>query len=317
MPDSPFRRRLSSLVSEKKFKCRDFLIIPTGGGMPNAMVAGLFGPLRYIVTTDGLLNYLSPDECIAVFGHEIGHAVHKHLWGLLFTVIGFGCVFWMIGENLTENVSPENLTNLSLFLLGLILYLRFGLGYISRQFERQADLYGAFETSTPEKMSGSLAHIADITGMGRNSNGWLHYTINQRIEFLEKAVDNPKLVKFHNIKARVLLITIVIISSLLLTTCAIMMHREATYIKAYYQAQVLYNKDEKEQAMELYKKSLYSKDNKRNADTHNRIAVILQELGQDKNYDKIIMHLKMAVELEPDNKIYLSNLKKTLSVKNE
>ena len=44
------------------------------------MIVGLLPRVRYVIFTDRILEELPPDELDAVFGHEVGHAKHGHIW---------------------------------------------------------------------------------------------------------------------------------------------------------------------------------------------------------------------------------------------
>ena len=62
------------------FRYRDIIVWPTGNTVANAAVMGFWGPLRYVVVTDGLLNDMSEEQVQGVFGHEVGHIRGHHLW---------------------------------------------------------------------------------------------------------------------------------------------------------------------------------------------------------------------------------------------
>src|SRR5262249_61806985 len=69
-----------ALAKRLHFRCSDFLLWPTHGAAANAMIVGLLPRVRYVIFTDRILEELPPEELDAVFGHEVGHAKHGHIW---------------------------------------------------------------------------------------------------------------------------------------------------------------------------------------------------------------------------------------------
>src|SRR5205085_3575288 len=80
LPEGPIRDRLLACARRLRFRCSDILVWNTRGGVANAVVAGIVPQLRYVVFTDRLTAELTPDELEAVFGHEIGHVKHHHMF---------------------------------------------------------------------------------------------------------------------------------------------------------------------------------------------------------------------------------------------
>jgi STE24 endopeptidase len=113
--------------------------------MGNAAVMGLIPQVRYILLSDLLLESMTDQEVEAVFAHELGHIVHRHLaWYVVMVIIlmlgmSIGEIF--LNDRLTHlhlNVDPDVTTNV----VGVgIFFLVFG--FLSRRFERQADVYAA------------------------------------------------------------------------------------------------------------------------------------------------------------------------------
>jgi len=91
LPDSPIRRRLENLCRRAKIRYRDILVWKTSNSLGNAMVMGLFPRVRYILMSDLLLERMTDDQIEAVFAHEMGHVVHRHLWWIVaYLVLFFG-----------------------------------------------------------------------------------------------------------------------------------------------------------------------------------------------------------------------------------
>jgi Zn-dependent protease with chaperone function len=155
LADSPLRRRLEAMCHEAKLGYREILLWRTGGTMGNAAVMGLFGRVRYVLLSDLLLETMTDQQIEAVFAHELGHVVHKHLWWfVLFAIIA---MLFMAGpgEQVMAHVqqwyvdvhhhSLDSWDTLSGLVGGVLFFGLFVLafGYLSPRFERQADVYAA------------------------------------------------------------------------------------------------------------------------------------------------------------------------------
>jgi len=157
MPHGPVRDRLEALAKRLNFRCTDFLLWPTHGTAVNAMIAGLLPRVRYVVFTDRILEDLPPDELDAVFGHEIGHAKHGHIWlyaaFLILSLLMLGALVTFLLQQIHNAQSEEwvrfrnqlELLDTWLLLPPVVLvasYLFVVFGALSRRCERQADLFG-------------------------------------------------------------------------------------------------------------------------------------------------------------------------------
>ena len=112
----------------------------------NAMVMGLFPQIRYIFLSDLLLETMRDDEIEAVFAHEMGHVAHRHLWwyGLFFIglmLLTAGPVLSLLAQ--IPQVGRDQ--DLQAQIAALAQLLMFGplFGFLSRRFERQADVFAA------------------------------------------------------------------------------------------------------------------------------------------------------------------------------
>ena len=156
-PDWPLRARMDALCRRAGLRYRDILLWRTNSSMGNAMVMGLFPQVRYIFLSDLLLETMRDEEIEAVFAHEIGHIVHRHMWWYvvvmaLLMLISAGPLALLIdqipGLQISSGLSrarelelisrqEQVLTVLGLGFFGLCF------GFLSRRFERQADVYAA------------------------------------------------------------------------------------------------------------------------------------------------------------------------------
>jgi len=149
MPAGRVRDQLTAVAERLNFRCTDFLLWPTHGAVANAMIVGLLPRVRYVVFTDRILEELPPDELDAVFGHEVGHARHGHIWlytgFLALSLSVLAALLLFLGQQL-DRVTPVPrayatwLGLVPVLLLASYMFVVFGL--LSRRCERQADVFG-------------------------------------------------------------------------------------------------------------------------------------------------------------------------------
>ncbi len=145
LEDGPLRRRLEEMCKASKMRCRDILIWRTHSNVGNAAVMGLIPQMRYVLLSDLLLETMTDEQIEAVFAHEMGHVVHRHMaWFVLFfaTIMTSmnGAIVWLqqhdVARQLPEWSQPILVAGGFFWVLGLF-------GFLSRRFERQADVYAA------------------------------------------------------------------------------------------------------------------------------------------------------------------------------
>lgn len=139
----------------------------------NAMLAGL-GSTRRVLLGDTLLQNFTEDEITAVFAHEVGHHVHRHmrkmLFGMLF--VSFG-VFWVtdlalrgwLGGSLA--VTPDY-AQIPVWTFPFFIFAMTVIGQIlepfqnalSRKFERQADAYAVSHCGAPSALRSAFIKLA-------------------------------------------------------------------------------------------------------------------------------------------------------------
>jgi STE24 endopeptidase len=142
------RTRLENLCKRSGLRYRDILLWQTNNTMANAAVMGIVPRWRYILMSDLLLETMTDQQIEAVFAHEVGHIVHRHMaWYIVFFLIfmfaaaGPGTLVQNHLSALIELPAqlPFDLVTLTLGLAGFLLVF----GYLSRRFEQQADVYAA------------------------------------------------------------------------------------------------------------------------------------------------------------------------------
>lgn len=208
---------LKKFLKERGFRHAGLLSWPVFEG--RVMTAGIMGVVpryRYLLVTEALMEILSVEELKAVLAHEMGHAKYRHLLFYIFfffgfMVISFGLLdilhYFLLTQsfvmNLLQRSGPESSTLfyvfLSLpFLLIMIIYFRYIMGFFMRHFERQADLYSAAAMGTPLPTISSLEKIAALSGKIRDLPSWHHFSIKERVDFLWRTTHDTALRKKHN-----------------------------------------------------------------------------------------------------------------------
>ncbi|TWI66971.1 Zn-dependent protease with chaperone function [Desulfobotulus alkaliphilus] len=221
LPPGPLRHRIEKVLQDTKTGFKDILIWPLFGG--RMLTAGIMGPwkkFRYILVTPALLQHLYPEELEAVIAHEAGHAHYRHLIFYVFILAGFLLVSWffldflyqllVLGPGLMllsffSFLSPAALaTALGIFitLTLFILYFRFLFGYFMRHFERQADAFAFRVQGTARHLIQTFHTLSNMTGQNPDKPNWHHFSISQRIRFLEKCEKNPELAILHDRQVR-------------------------------------------------------------------------------------------------------------------
>jgi len=195
-----------------------------GGTMITAGVMGLVGRFRYILVTPALLYSLNDDEIDAVMLHEIGHVQKYHMVFYLFFFAGFIACNFVFFEpvmlllyiiepvyKLFEFVGvPKNTAHpilISTTLIGFfILYFRFVFGFFMRNFERQADLHIYQFTNDASPLISTFYKIASLSRQSIDKPNWHHYSIGQRVRFLEKCQTIPAMRQGHHSKVKKLIV---------------------------------------------------------------------------------------------------------------
>jgi len=215
LPDSPLKQRLLALCRKANFQCRDMKIWHVMKHALTAAIIGISPKTRYVMFTESLLKRFPDDEVEAILAHEIGHSHHKHL--LLYPFILFGMFVvstlftFCLGESIADALGfhalryPSPLwgvvSPLAIFLphaLIIFLYFRFAFGFFSRNFERQADLHVYRVGIDPTHLINALNRVAVISGHSHKESSWHHYSIPDRVQFLENAADDPSRIDKHH-----------------------------------------------------------------------------------------------------------------------
>jgi len=219
LPDGPLRHRLVRICDRIGLRYREILLWHTHGLAINAAVMGFIGPLRYILVSDALLETMDDEQIEAVFGHEAGHVRHRHLqFFLVFVLLSMyasgGVLELLRRRGLVTDPGMMQIIALGVLLTSWLL----GFGWVSRQFERQADLFGVRSvtpdlpsctgrctvhgadrpagicTTAAQLFGRTLLRIADLNGIPRDAPSWRHGSIQSRCRLLEHLASNPEAV---------------------------------------------------------------------------------------------------------------------------
>ncbi|MBN2433134.1 MAG: M48 family metalloprotease [Acidobacteria bacterium] len=153
LPGGPLRRRLEGFCRRMRLTCRDILLWDTYSAVANAAVMGIFSRIRFVLLSDALIENMRDEEIEAVFGHEAGHVRHHHILYLVLFVLGSGSLVVLASEGFAwqlQQVWPAGPAwdrygqwAVSGWFIGMLILWILLFGWVSRRFERQADLHGA------------------------------------------------------------------------------------------------------------------------------------------------------------------------------
>ncbi|MGD8992047.1 MAG: M48 family metalloprotease [Desulfobacterales bacterium] len=221
LEDGEHRQRIASLCRKAGIAYADILYWPIfGGKMITAGVMGLIKKFRYILVTPSLLRLLEPKEIDAVIAHEIGHVKRKHLIFYLlffvgymllsyvtFDIILFGIlyaepVYWLINKTGFDQTTIFSALFSLVIILVFLIYFRFIFGFYMRNFERQADIfvYSLFDSAQP--LITTLNKIVTTSGQSADRPNWHHFSIRERIDYLNKCEADRRWIHRHNQKVK-------------------------------------------------------------------------------------------------------------------
>jgi len=232
LPDGPLRTRLEEFCRKIKLGYRDILLWDTYSAVANAAVMGLVRQIRYVMLSDNLIENMSDEQIEAVFAHEAGHIKHHHILFLILFILGAGSVTFLLlqgaGELLNKTAITEQLpVKYTVWFVngaGVLLMISWILlfGWVSRRFERQADLHAAMSVDPQNEnerlgergayiMGSTLQRIAFLNGIATETRSWRHSSIASRRDFLHRLAVQPK--RLRRFRKAVLWIKIFIIIS--------------------------------------------------------------------------------------------------------
>ncbi|MBF0289159.1 MAG: M48 family metalloprotease [SAR324 cluster bacterium] len=185
-----------------------------------AGVIGFIPGCRYLLISQQLVDNLSSEELRAVIAHEAGHLRKHHLLFFLLGFISFNGVLiltyhilygfqWLYF--LESSIWPYAI----LTALELLLFFRIVLGFLSRNFERQADC-NSLERTGFMPIKQALLKVAWLNGIDPEENNWHHYGIQQRLQFLSDCTISPELAKQHHQRVSIIKATCIVLVMMLI-----------------------------------------------------------------------------------------------------
>jgi len=167
-----------------------------------AGVIGLIRGFRFLLISTKLLKALSKGELRAVIAHEAGHIRRHHLFYYLIAVTCLLGFFALAGNvnfllTFTEISQVPGLILGTSAIISVLLFVRFGIGFLSQNFERQADCH-SFKRFGITPISTALLKVSWLNGINPEQDNWHHYGVRQRIEYLSKCLKKSEMIQKHH-----------------------------------------------------------------------------------------------------------------------
>ncbi|OGP60150.1 MAG: hypothetical protein A2V65_10320, partial [Deltaproteobacteria bacterium RBG_13_49_15] len=305
-----FRNRIEALCEKTDLKHADILHWPLfGGRMITAGVMGLIGRFRYILVTDALLQHLETQELDAVISHEIGHIKKNHLLFYLFFFAGylllsyatFDLIVYVLiyAEPVYRFLEESGIAGgsihsavFSFFIIAIFLfYFRFVFGYFMRNFERQADVYVYTVLKSGQPLISTLEKIAEVSGQPMDKPNWHHFSIRDRIDYLQKCESDKRWISRQDRKIKK---SIAVYLSFIIIIAGIGYHMN-------------FGKTGKRLSAHLFEKIL-NQELEKNPENANLYGVLGDVYYNSNRYPEAARAYETAITFKPDNPRVLNNL---------
>ena len=228
------RDRIELLASRENIKYRDVSIWNMEGGkIANAGVAGLLPRSRYVFLTDSLLDNFTADEIETIVAHEFGHIKYRHVLSYLIFSFGYLAFYGFLYIRFIPVIEELNISNALIAFLGALMtifafytYFIFIFRYLSRKFERQADLYAVDTTGKPEVFKSALIRLAAINYIPHQIPRLIelirtHPSVYYRLQLIDRAADgDTEVLKYRQPVFNINKAAILVVMALLLLIAA-------------------------------------------------------------------------------------------------
>ncbi len=196
LPAGPLRSRLEQMSRQAGFTCRNILVWNTGGMIVNAAVLGATRPVRYVLLSDAMLEHFDENAVAAIFAHEAGHVVHRHITYMVLFSMGLILLIGSVAELSAArmDISSPVAELLAMSATGVLWLWLFGM--LSRRFERQADVFAAATAAgdanaelTAEgvtRFNDALLKVGRLNGISPSRKNFRHGSISHRLEYLKE-----------------------------------------------------------------------------------------------------------------------------------
>ena len=221
LPAGELRDTLMTMCRQYRIRVREILLWRTFGGMTNAAVMGVLGPVRFVLLSDALLDMLPRRQVEAVMAHELAHIRKHHILSLVLAALAGLEGLYLLADPLLRFLAarPIEPVDSMLFLAAewvvhaAVVGAWAGIvGWVSRRLERQADTFavqhmarqqaertGHDPHETPLRidpesvltMNRALQSVADTNHMPIHKRSWRHGSIAWRQTYLRTLVGQP------------------------------------------------------------------------------------------------------------------------------
>jgi len=212
LPEGIYRDCIDSTCKSAGIGYSNILYWPIfGGKMITAGVMGLTKRFRYILVTHALIESLNLEELRGVIAHEIGHVKKLHLIKYFISVLLFSFIIVnIVNSGLffcykllgADHFHMATIMFTCFMILFLVLYFRLIFGYFMRNFEREADIFAFQMIGSAAPLISAFNKITFYSGRPPTQPNWHHFSIAQRIAYLERCEANPEWIRFHDRKVK-------------------------------------------------------------------------------------------------------------------
>jgi STE24 endopeptidase len=219
LADSPLKQQILSLARANQIPVKQVYEFDASKQTTkiSAHVGGLLGSAQ-ISLNDNLINRSSPEEVIAVLGHEMGHYVMNHiykgilLYGIL-AVVGFALLAWSydaVAARYGPRCGLRDASDVAGLPLMVALFSVYGfvltpvLNTDTRVMEAEADAFGLNASRQPDGFAQAALHLSEYRKMqpGRveefiffdHPSGWNR--IHRAMVWKAENIDAPDIVSY-------------------------------------------------------------------------------------------------------------------------
>lgn len=240
LPDGTGRRMVDRVLRDNGLSVRRVLVWRTGGSLLNGAVVGVLHPWRYLLLTDAVLAMMSSDSLRAIVAHEVGHLRRRHLPWLVVVATAIVGAAGLTAEAVAMAVAktfaadPDDplvqavaggevparatdpMVEIAIPITVAAIVAFFGIGWVSRRFERQADTFAVQYLSATAASGGeeaaeatdeargprirsaavlsmcrALGRVAELNGVDPAAPSWRHGSIQSRQRHLVDLLGQP------------------------------------------------------------------------------------------------------------------------------
>ncbi|MGE4157593.1 MAG: M48 family metalloprotease [Planctomycetota bacterium] len=191
MEAGPLREMFSSQMSGLGISFNNILLWNAGPTQANAAVLGMLPPLRFLLVTKPLLDAFDDEELRLILWHELGHVFHRHLWIYYIFFMATGGASVLAYE--AFSMHPTWWVSLGTILAWAMLF-----SFLSRNLERQADLFALSREKKRGDYARVLLKLSEVSGIPEGFRSLTHGSIRSRVMALESLGSSAhKAFRFH------------------------------------------------------------------------------------------------------------------------